>query len=179
MSLVFSLLSPPTPFVSHLAPISLTAGAHGVGIGCHTIAVVSSEEGLRELATLGRASPTPLDLTQPVVAQEYIYHRGVMFKVYVVGSHAVFACRPSLGEQDLLPDPEGRTTHVRFFQGVSRKPVADLLSDEDDDGEGARGGEAAGGGLVSQLSRDGCSTPELLEAAGSGLPDWFVSGLGR
>ena len=172
----------PTP-----GSVPASAGAHGTGIECHTIAVVNAEAGLEELARLDSSRGTPLDLGAPVVAQEYIYHQGVMFKIYVVGGQAVFACRPSLGERDLAPEPDDTTTHVKFFQGISRKPPAEGASPRSDAdeysqleavGAGARARQEGSCALVSQLSRDGCSTPELLDMADA-PPDWFVVGLGR
>jgi len=159
-------------------------GAHGGGLESHTIAVVSSEAGLGELARLDRDGGTPLDLGAPFVVQEYIAHPGVMYKIYVVGDDAVFACRPSLGEGDLGAGEGGVARHVRFFQGVSRRPGAGRGDGPDGGSDGGSTPEAGsppaagGAGMLSRLSRDAWTTPELLGLAET-PPDWFCRGLGR
>ncbi|XP_041352740.1 inositol-tetrakisphosphate 1-kinase-like isoform X1 [Gigantopelta aegis] len=62
--------------------VSKTSVAHGSELS-HKMAVIFNEEGLK-------------DITVPCVAQSFINHNAVLFKIYVIGTKQFIAQRPSL-----------------------------------------------------------------------------------
>ena len=65
--------------------------------GSHALAILRTQEGLRQLVSQAQATPpAAAGLSLPVAVQPYIEHGGCLFKVYVLGGRAVTVTRASL-----------------------------------------------------------------------------------
>jgi glutathione synthase/RimK-type ligase-like ATP-grasp enzyme len=116
------------------------------GSAGHQLALVMSRAGMAELVAGSTSAERPGDacLLAPLVAQEFVNHGGVVFKVYAIGAHIHVATRPS------LPDVGDSSTNSATVVYIDSQRMTPAKAPEDE----VRAGCARSELLSDQEERD-------------------------